>query len=282
MIYIGLCGWGDHDSLYPDGIKTKDKLNIYSSHFPVVEVDASFYAIQPVRNAEKWIRETPIDFRFVVKAYQGMTKHRRKEDLSIKTETEMFQAFKDSLKPYQVHNKLEMVLFQFPPWFQSTKENVNYIRSCKKMMEDIPVALEFRNQTWYSEAYREGTLAFMKEGGWIHSIADEPQAGEGSVPLVPIATDFNRTLVRLHGRNVKGWNKQEEVDWQEVRFLYKYSNEELFEWKKTLQELSKQTKDIIVLFNNNSGGHAAENAKEFLEILGIEYKGLSAKQLGLF
>lgn len=282
MIYIGLCGWGDHGSLYRDGIKQKDKLALYSSHFPVVEVDASFYAIQPIRNAEKWVRETPKNFRFVVKAYQGMTKHRRKEDLSFKTTTEMFQAFKDSLKPYQAHNKLEMVLFQFPPWFQCTKENVNYIRSCKKMMEDIPVALEFRNQTWYSEAYRQGTLSFMKEEGWIHSIADEPQAGEGSVPLVPIATDSSKTLVRLHGRNVKGWNKQEGVNWQEVRFLYKYSHEELFEWRKTLQELSKQTKDMIVLFNNNSGGHAAENAKEFLEILDIKYKGLSVKQLDLF
>ena len=36
------------------------------------------------------------------------------------------------------------------------------------MMEDIPVALEFRNQTWYSEAYREGTLAFheRREAGY--------------------------------------------------------------------------------------------------------------------
>ena len=85
-----------------------------------------------------------------------------------------------------------MVLFQFPPWFTCTKENVNYIRYCKKMMEDIPVALEFRNQTWYSEAFREETLSFMKEEGWIHSVADEPQAGEESVPLVPtIATDNN-------------------------------------------------------------------------------------------
>ena len=34
---------------YPDGIKAKDKLAEYSSHFPVVEVDTSFYAVQPVR-----------------------------------------------------------------------------------------------------------------------------------------------------------------------------------------------------------------------------------------
>ena len=68
MIYIGVTGWGDHDSLYPPAIKPKDKLAEYSAHFPVVEVDASFYAIQPARNAEKRVRETPESFKFVVKA----------------------------------------------------------------------------------------------------------------------------------------------------------------------------------------------------------------------
>jgi len=282
MIYIGLCGWGDHDSLYPNGMKEKDKLVQYSSHFLVVEVDASFYAIQPVRNAEKWVKETPADFRFVVKAYQGMTKHRKKAQIPYQTTVEMFQAFKDSLKPYLDHQKLEMVLFQFPPWFDCRRENVNYIRYCKKMMEDIPVALEFRHRSWYSEQYRDGTLSFMKKEGWIHSIADEPQAGEGSVPLVPVATDSHFTLVRLHGRNVQGWNKQEGVNWREVRFLYQYNEEELLEWKSILQDLSKQTKKMIVLFNNNSSGHAAGNAKEFQQMLEIEYKGLAPKQLGLF
>ena len=282
MIYIGLAGWGDHDSLYPDSIKSTDKLAHYSSYFPIVEVDSSFYAISPVRNVEKWVRETPGNFRFVVKAYQGMTKHRQGKDTPFNTRSEMFDAFKHSLKPYQESNKLAMVLFQFPPWFHCCKENVAYIRYCKKMMENIPVALEFRHQSWYSEAYREGTLSFMKKEGWIHSIADEPQTGEGSVPLVPIATDTNQTLIRMHGRNTHGWSKQEGVDWREVRFLYKYNEKELVEMKNILHELAKRTKEIIVIFNNNSGGDAAENAKEFQEILGIEYEGLAPKQLGLF
>ncbi|WP_071394704.1 DUF72 domain-containing protein [Bacillus tuaregi] len=282
MIYIGLAGWGDHDSLYRDGIRQRDKLAQYSSHFPIVEVDSSFYAISPLRNVEKWVSETPENFRFVVKAYQGMTKHRRGKDIPFTSVTEMFDAFKASLKPYQETNKLAMVLFQFPPWFHCRKENVAYIRSCRKMMEDIPVALEFRHQSWYSDAYREGTLRFMKEEGWIHSIADEPQSGEGSVPLVPTATDSNLTLVRMHGRNTQGWNKQEGVDWREVRFLYKYNESELLEMQQVLQQLSQQTKDIYVIFNNNSGGDAASNAKEFQQLLGIEYEGLAPKQLGLF
>jgi uncharacterized protein YecE (DUF72 family) len=281
MIYIGVTGWGDHDSLYPVQIKSKNKLSEYSSHFLVVEVDASFYAVQSVSNASKWVRETPKDFRFVVKAYQGMTGHQR-SDTPFKTRVEMFQAFKDSLKPYQDANKLAMVLFQFPPWFECRKENVAYLRYCKKMMEDIPLALEFRNQSWFSNRYRTSTLSFMKQEGWIHSIADEPQAGSGSIPIVPVATNSNMTLVRMHGRNLHGWNKPNGANWREVRYLYKYNKEELLEWKKIMKELAKDTKDIIILFNNNSGGDAAGNAKEFQAMLGIEYEGLSPKQLGLF
>jgi len=237
MIYIGLTGWGDHYSLYSEQIKSNEKLQEYSSHFPVVEVDASFYAVQPVSNASKWVTDTPENFRFVVKAYQGMTGHQRGE-IPFETKEEMFQAFKDSLKPYQEAGKLAMVLFQFPPWFDCRKTNVNYLRYCKQMMEGIPIAVEFRNQTWYNASYRESTLAFLQQQGWIHTVCDEPQAGEGSIPIVPAVTDENILLIRMHGRNIHGWRKPGNgTDWRKVRYLYKYNQEELLEWKHRILEL---------------------------------------------
>ncbi|WP_010651968.1 DUF72 domain-containing protein [Oceanobacillus massiliensis] len=281
MIYIGLTGWGDHDSIYPEHIKSTNKLAEYSSHFPVVEVDASFYAVQPVRNAEKWVNQTPDSFRFVVKAYQGMTGHQR-GDTPFSSKKEMFEAFKESLKPYLNAGKLALALFQFPPWFDCRKENVTYLRYCKQMMGEIPVALEFRHQSWFSDRYRAETIDFMKGEGWIHSIADEPQSGEGSIPVVPVATNANMTMVRMHGRNVHGWNKSGNANWREVRYLYNYNKDELLEWKQRIADLERDTKDIIVLFNNNSGGDAASNAKTFQSLLGIEYEGLSPRQMDLF
>lgn len=53
MIYIGVTGWGDHDSLYEAGVSSRDKLAVYAGHFPIVEVDSSFYAIQPTSNVKK-------------------------------------------------------------------------------------------------------------------------------------------------------------------------------------------------------------------------------------
>lgn len=282
MIYIGLTGWGDHESLYGSKMPSRDRLVSYSEHFPVVEVDTAFYAIPSRKNSLKWIKETPESFRFIVKAYQDMTGHNRGESYYANKD-EMFDAYIDAIKPYQEANKLGMVLFQFPPWFQCMKQNVDYLRWCKEKMQDIPVALEFRNRTWFSEPFREKTLAFMKSEGWIHGIVDEPQAGEGSIPTVLQPTTSDKTLIRLHGRNVFGWNKATAGDeWRAVRFLYKYNEDELLEWKNQILQLEKQSKDIYIVFNNNSGGDAAANAKQLISLLGIEYENLAPRQLDLF
>ena len=123
----------------------------------------------------------------------------------------------------------------------------------------------------------------MREEKWIHSICDEPQAGEGSIPTVLESTDKEKVLVRFHGRNVHGWNKKGKgEDWREVRYLYRYNQGELKEWADHLKKLNESTSQVIALFNNNSGGDAADNAKQMVELLDIEYEGLNPRQLDLF
>lgn len=281
MIYIGVTGWGDHDSLYPGQISSRDKLKAYAGHFPIVEVDSAFYAIQPRRNGEKWVNETPASFQFIVKAYQGMTGHMHGK-IPFDNKQVMFSAFNESLEPYIESNKLAMVLFQFPPWFTCIRENVEYIRWVKHEMGDIPCALEFRHQSWFTPQFRSKTIEFMSEEKWIHSICDEPQSGAGSIPTVLESTTREKVLVRFHGRNVHGWQKRVGVDWREVRYLYRYNQQELVTWADSIQELAKHSTDVYLLFNNNSGGDAADNAKQMMKILHIEYEGLASRQLDLF
>jgi uncharacterized protein YecE (DUF72 family) len=281
LIRIGLAGWGDHDALYRDGVKAPDKLKRYSEHFPVVEVDSSFYAVQPAKNYERWAEATPEDFGFVVKAYQGMTGHLRGKSPYPDKET-MFLAFQESIRPLQAAGKLKAVLFQFPPWFDCTRANVSLLRQYKQRMEEIPVMLEFRHQSWFTEEMREKTLDFMVREGWIHSICDEPQAGPGSVPTVLVPTNDRLTLVRFHGRNESGWNSGGSPTWRDVRYLYRYNTEELTEWKEKLLKLEQSTKEVVVIFNNNSGGDAAGNAKELMSLLGLQIREDVPQQLDLF
>lgn len=283
MISIGLAGWGDHEEIYLPGVKAQDKLRAYGNYFSVVEVDSSYYAIHKEGLYQKWAADTPAEFSFVIKAFQGMTGQTRQMYSEAETE-EMFHSFKESIKPALEAGKVKAVLFQYPPWFECNRENVALLRAAKKRMGAIPVALEFRHQSWFSREMGEKTIAFMREEGWIHSICDEPQVLPGSVPTVLKPTSPRLTVVRFHGRNTSGWasNGARERDWREVRYLYRYSDEELLEWKENLLALERDTEEVCVIFNNNSGGDAAANALRLIELLGIARKELPPQQVDMF
>ncbi|WP_154836557.1 DUF72 domain-containing protein [Staphylococcus sp. Marseille-Q1834] len=282
MINIGLTGWGDHYSLYEDMERQSDKLKTYSGHFPLVELDPSYYAIQPERNIQKWIKETPDRFEFVVKIHQALTLHADYKAFA-DSRQELFEQFKLMLQPLIEHRKLAMVLVQFPPWFDCTTQNINYILYVREQLKDIPMCVEFRHQSWFNEQFKEQTLAFLTEHQIIHAVVDEPQVKEGSVPLVNRIT-ADKAFVRYHGRNKQGWTKKDMTDqeWRDVRYLYDYNKEELTDLAKKVKILEQKAKKVYVVFNNNSGGHAAQNAKVYQDILNIEYTGLAPQQLKLF
>ncbi|PKI12106.1 DUF72 domain-containing protein [Staphylococcus shinii] len=282
MINIGLTGWGDHDSLYEDLQRKTDKLVTYASHFPIVELDATYYAIQPERNIRKWIKETPERFKFIVKIHQALTLHADYHDFA-ETRQILVDQFKTMLQPLKDENKLAMVLVQFPPWFDCTVQNIMYIRYIRAQLEAFPVCVEFRHQSWFNESFKEETLAFLTQQNIIHAVCDEPQVGQGSVPMVNRITN-ETAFVRYHGRNVHGWTKKDMTDeaWREVRYLYDYSEQELKALIDKVKVLEHKAKNIYVVFNNNSGGHAAQNAKTYQRLLGIDYQGLAPQQLKLF
>ena len=233
------------------------------------------------RHVEKWCEETPQNFRFVLKAYQGMTGHQR-EDIPFETRNDMFNAFIECANYFQAYGKLAMVLVQFPPWFDCSAKNVQYIRYIKQQLGHLPISIEFRNQTWYAHDMKHKTMQFLRDNQLIHTVCDEPQAGAGSVPLVPVAT-ADKVLVRIHGRNIHGWrNTGNTQNWRKVRFLYDYNEEELQSLATHIRALHQQAKDVYVLFNNNSGHHAAPNAIRLQEILNIQFNGLAPKQLNMF
>ena len=116
----------------------------------------------------------------------------------------MFHQFKLSVDPMRSAGKLAMILVQFPPWFDCKRENVDQIRNIRRQLEGYDVAIEFRHQSWYAQTMQEGTVSFLKELNFIHTVCDEPQAGEGSVPLIAVSTRNDKVFVRLHGRNVNG------------------------------------------------------------------------------
>ncbi|MFC0211741.1 DUF72 domain-containing protein [Paenibacillus chartarius] len=279
MIRVGVTGWAEHTALY-HGVAEKEKLRVYGRHFPIVEVDSSYYAILKPETYARWAEETPAEFGFIVKVVSLLTGHDR-EEKSAEQRAALFAAFRKSIEPLRQAGKLTAVLFQYPPWFDCTKAHVDELRSVREQMEGYTVALEFRNRSWFTPQMTDKTLAFLEREGWVHSVCDEPQAGIGSVPIVPVATHPELTIVRFHGRNVAGWLDRSPKS-REVRCLYRYSEQELLEWKARVDKLLETSKQVCLLFNNNSGGDAVPNAKEMMALLGIEYAGEAPGQIDLF
>lgn len=80
-VIVGMASWTDPSlikskAFYPKGYSTAERrLRYYSSQFPMVEVDSSFFAMPSAGNAELWVERTPPDFMFNVKAFRLLTGH---------------------------------------------------------------------------------------------------------------------------------------------------------------------------------------------------------------
>lgn len=277
MITIGLTGWSDHDLLIE---KQSQKLEDYAKHFPIVEMDTSYYAIPPERNILSWIEKTPDKFQFFPKAYKAMTLHSDYKEEFDSLE-EMFHVFKSTFNPMIARGKIYAFLFQFPPTFECKKGHVDYLRFVRQQMDHLPVAIEFRHHSWFEEEMKDKTLAFLKEMNFINVIVDQPQTQTNSVPFTPEVTHENISIYRLHGRNFAGWSGESKEHWRDVRTLWDYSESELDEIAQTAKELNQKARSVAVIFNNNSGGHAAKNAKSLQDKLGLEFEGLGPKQIDL-
>src|SRR5262245_64686021 len=78
-ILVGTASWTDPTMtasgvFYPTRADNAEaRLQYYASTFPVVEVDATSYALPAERTSQLWVDRTPPDFTFDIKAHALMT-----------------------------------------------------------------------------------------------------------------------------------------------------------------------------------------------------------------
>lgn len=261
-ILVGTCNWADHTDFYPPKLKPTDRLSYYARHFPVVEVDSTYYGLQPARNFARWAERTPPGFVFDVKAYRELTWHDRAKEPSADT----FEIFAESIRPLQEAGKLRALLFQFPPWFVQSERNAAYLAGCSAFFPGQLLAVEFRHRSWFAPENREDTLRLLRDNQLVHVMVDEPQLGSGSVPPVIAVTNPALAIARFHGRNRRTWYAKGETSGD--RFNYLYAPTELQEWLPALTDVARQANEVHVLLNNNRANYAVHNAKDFQILLG--------------
>jgi len=258
---VGTAAWSDHPEFYPKGTKPGDRITYYAQQFPVVEVNSSYYSIMPERNYRTWAQKTPPGFVFNVKAYATLTGHKRDEEAT----PEMFVAFQRSYQPLREAGKLGAILFQFPPWFDDNSLNRDWIARCVDAMAGDLLVIEFRNRSWLTPARRDGALDFLRSLGLAAVVVDEPQAGQGTVPLVPVVTNTKLAYMRLHGRNAETWARPGATTRE--RFNYLYSQQEINDLAAVARTLAGQADELHILFNNNVENYGVTNARMMIDAL---------------
>lgn len=281
-VTLGTTTWTEHSALI-DGAQRPVTLEEYAAYFPVVEVDTFFYALPKTATVAAWLAQVPTNFQFITKAYRTMTRHIDDQDQGLPLE-EAFDRYRETVAPLVATGQLKTVLFQFPPYFMATPENIDYLQTVRHLMGGLPVAVEFRHASWFAPGVAKSTAAFCADLGLTLVAADEPHQLATSVPFFLATTTPSLVMLRLHGRNAQGWNHPG-PQWRHERTKYRYSSDELHGFQKAIDDLTPRPAEVCVIFNNNSNRDAAPNALQLQKMMGVSFDGLNKKppkQLSLF
>jgi uncharacterized protein YecE (DUF72 family) len=236
--YIGTSGWvyGHWEGIfYPDNLPAKDKLKYFSQHFKTAEINYSFYHLPQPSTYQNWYKQVSADFIFAVKASRLITHIKRLKGVKV-----AWKQFLDNA--LTLKEKLGPILFQFPPSFRATLENIKRLEALFKILRGTTprkFAFEFRHESWCGKNIHN--LLKKYNVAWV--IADSPRYPKAEV----VTADF--VYVRMHGSR--------------VLFSSKYTKKELSSLAQKIKKWLK-TADVYVYFNNDAHGYAIENAKTLL------------------
>ncbi len=253
VLRVGTSGWsyplntgpGSWTGIFYPLSKT-DELKFYARYFNAVEINSTFYRPCAPKTAESWVKRTPADFEFTLKAWQQFT-HKKGEWTIAEVEK-----FKEGIQPLIEANKLGCILFQFPASFKYTPEVMDRLKLLLELFEDHPKAIELRHRTW------EEALGSLASFNAIPAFIDEPKFKDS------IRQDFEMVTgpflyLRLHGRKFDKWWRHEH---RNERYDYLYKPEELQPYVVRLKSVleNKDIQRAYIFFNNHPGAKAVANA----------------------
>ncbi|MFJ9041782.1 DUF72 domain-containing protein [Streptomyces sp. NPDC102406] len=276
-IVVGTCSWTDpalmRSGWYPTGRRDAEgRLRYYAEQFPVVEADASYYALPQERVSHLWAERTPDGFTFDVKAFSLLTGHPTREAVmpdGLPSDgrdpgvlDEVWARFAEGIAPLRRAGRLGSVLFQFPPWLRPGEGGDQALAQTARRTAGWPVAVEFRHPDWWRADRAESTRARLADLGMAAVAVDMAQGLTSSMPPVTPVADPRLAVVRFHGRSTS-WGRGSKED----RFRYAYSDDELAEWLPRLRRLAESAEQVHVLFNNCCGDAAVRAAGQMSRLL---------------
>jgi uncharacterized protein YecE (DUF72 family) len=231
-VHIGTSGWHYahwKGNFYPEKTATGEMLRWYTKSFDTVEINNSFYRLPKPEAVESWLRQTPANFCFAVKASRYITHNRKLLDPE-NTVTRFIEIAKCFGK------KLGPILFQLPPGWQANQQRL--IEFLEALPKKYKYAFEFRNPSWHTPAVYQ-LLNRFNAAFCVFEIG-------GFQSPIEITADF--VYVRLHGPG--------------KAYQGRYSQSVLEAWAKRIKGWTEQSRAVYFYFDNDQAGFAAQNAME--------------------
>ncbi len=136
--------------IYPSQIKSNLYLTYYSRSFSTIELNSSHYHIPTNEQCQKWIEQTPAEFRFCPKIYQEISY--RPGGMKNVQLIQQWLRFCETLQP-----RLGLCFIQLPPTF--SYENKFYLFSfLKEWPNNFKLAVEFRHPSWFEGQPEKRTI----------------------------------------------------------------------------------------------------------------------------
>lgn len=213
--------------LFPPAFQNASRLSYYASLFNSIEINSSFYKIPQETTLAKWAADVPLNFKFTFKLFKEIT-HAKGLNFNEADVVSFMNAIN------AVQDKKGCLLIQFPPSVNKKyAEQLTGLLTCIKENDAAPywkVAIEFRNQSWYTAT----TYELLNSFDVALVIHDMP---ESSTPTIEHTSDF--VYIRFHGPT--------------GNYRDSYDDDFLHEYASYIKAWLGEGKEVYLYFNNTMG-----------------------------
>jgi uncharacterized protein YecE (DUF72 family) len=249
-VWIGTSGYSYADwvgPFYPTGLRPNQMLRHYSGHFPVVELNFTFYRLPTAAGLARLAEQTPAGFQFVAKLPQTLSHEEDPRDLA---------PFRQAVDELRRRGRLLGLLCQLPQATHHERRHLAWLDYLGRELAGYGLAVEFRHRSW----------ARLDVPGWLRERGLDLVAVD--VPDIPalyprgLVQSGPRLYVRFHSRNAGNWYLSDKD-----RYDYHYPDAALQEWAGSLAAAAGGAQEALLFFNNCRGAQAVENARRLRQLL---------------
>jgi len=229
QVRIGTSGYQyDHwrSVVYPESIPKTRWFEHYAGLFDTVEINNTFYNLPAEKTADRWCQQAPEGFVYALKFSRYASHIKRLKDPDQPIERFMQLA-------RRLGSSLGLILVQLPGRWRANPERLDHFLA--RAPNDHHWALEFRDPSWLCEE--------------IYSVLEKHGAAlclQDMLPEHPERLTAGWTYLRFHGEHYTG----------------SYSSRHLKAQAGRIRSYLDEGIDVYAYFNNDVGGHAAQNALE--------------------